>query len=59
MILSAGIIIVRQLEGKWFYLFLRAYNFWDFPKGEVEIGETPSQPLYGRFGKRPTRIPRA
>ena len=41
MILSAGIIIVRRVEEQWFYLLLRAYNNWDFPKGEVEDGETP------------------
>ena len=23
------------------YLLLRAYNYWDFPKGRVEEGETP------------------
>ncbi len=37
--LSAGIIIVRrQLDGPR-YLLLRAYNYWDFPKGLVEPGE--------------------
>lgn len=41
MLLSAGIIIVRHVEGQWLYLFLRAYHYWDFPKGEVEAGETP------------------
>lgn len=41
MLLSAGIIIVRKVHGQWCYLFLRAYNYWDFPKGEVEDGETP------------------
>ena len=41
MLRSAGIIIVRQVEGQWLYLFLRAYNYWDFPKGEVEEDESP------------------
>jgi len=41
MILSAGIIVVRQESGVWLYLLLRAYNYWDFPKGEVEEDETP------------------
>ncbi len=41
MILSAGIIVVRQEAGRWLYLFLRAYTYWDFPKGEVETNETP------------------
>lgn len=37
--LSAGIVIVRFDEGKPRYLLLRAYNYWDFPKGEVKPGE--------------------
>ncbi|MDD3620044.1 MAG: NUDIX domain-containing protein [Desulfobulbaceae bacterium] len=41
MILSAGIIIVRRVRGEWRCLILRAYTYWDFPKGEVEAGETP------------------
>jgi bis(5'-nucleosidyl)-tetraphosphatase len=41
MILSAGIIVVRRAEGCWLYLLLRAYDYWDFPKGEVEEGEKP------------------
>ncbi|WP_171973695.1 NUDIX domain-containing protein, partial [Wohlfahrtiimonas larvae] len=39
-IFSSGAIIVR-LENKSFrYLLLKAYNFWDFPKGQVELGES-------------------
>lgn len=41
MILAAGIIVVRRVAEGWRYLLLRAYNYWDFPKGEVEEGETP------------------
>lgn len=40
-ILSAGIIVVRQQDSRWEYLLLRAFRNWDFPKGEVEPGETP------------------
>lgn len=29
------------MKGEWRYLVLRAYTYWDFPKGEVEAGETP------------------
>ena len=43
MILSAGIVVVRRQEGEWKYLFLRAYRNWDFPKGELEPGESPLQ----------------
>jgi len=39
MIRSSGIVIVRKLNSRWQYLFLRAYHYWDFPKGKVEEGE--------------------
>lgn len=38
---SAGIIFVRNNNGKYLYLLLRSYNFWNAPKGHVETGETP------------------
>ena len=41
MILSAGIIIVRRNGAQWKYLLLRAFGYWDFPKGIVEPGEFP------------------
>ncbi|HSF46800.1 MAG TPA: NUDIX domain-containing protein [Burkholderiales bacterium] len=40
-ILSAGLVIVQR--GSCRYLLLRAYNYWDFPKGEVDPGEAPMQ----------------
>ena len=40
--LSAGVVVVRDEEGGWRYLLLRAYRYWDFPKGGVEPGETPA-----------------
>lgn len=39
--LSAGIILIRHTENGCRYLVLRAYNYWDFPKGEVETDEQP------------------
>ncbi|MDA8162377.1 MAG: NUDIX domain-containing protein [Desulfobacteraceae bacterium] len=39
--LSAGVVVVRPEAGKWMYLMLRAYSYWDFPKGIVEPGEGP------------------
>lgn len=36
---SAGIVPVRFMNGKPHFLLLRAYRFWDFPKGVVEPGE--------------------
>jgi bis(5'-nucleosidyl)-tetraphosphatase len=41
MTLSAGAVIVRRLQQGPRYLLLRAYNYWDFPKGIVEPGEEP------------------
>ncbi len=38
---SAGVVVVRMTPGGWRYLLLRAYRYWDFPKGEVEAGEDP------------------
>lgn len=38
--LSAGVVIVNG-EPAWRYLLLRAYRYWDFPKGRVEPDETP------------------
>ena len=37
---SAGVVILRRIDGDWHYLLLRAYQYWDFPKGLVEAGET-------------------
>lgn len=39
--LSAGVIVVRFVGGEPRFLLLRAYRYWDFPKGEVGAGETP------------------
>ena len=39
--LSAGVVVVRQANGSWLFLMLRAYRNWDFPKGLVEPGEAP------------------
>lgn len=37
---AAGVIIVRFFDEAPRYLLLRAYRYWDFPKGEVEAGVT-------------------
>ncbi len=39
--LSAGVVVVRQVDGVWHFLLLRAFTHWDFPKGLVEQGEDP------------------
>lgn len=36
---SAGIVVVRKENNNLFLLMMRAYNYWDFPKGKIEIGE--------------------
>jgi bis(5'-nucleosidyl)-tetraphosphatase len=39
--LSAGVVVVRRQAGEWRFLLLRAFRYWDFPKGAVEAGEAP------------------
>jgi 8-oxo-dGTP pyrophosphatase MutT (NUDIX family) len=39
--LSAGAVVVRRAEDGWRVLLLRAWNYWDCPKGMVEPGEDP------------------
>jgi 8-oxo-dGTP pyrophosphatase MutT (NUDIX family) len=41
--LSAGVVVVRKSGDSWWFLMLRAYRNWDFPKGVVETGEQPLQ----------------
>jgi 8-oxo-dGTP pyrophosphatase MutT (NUDIX family) len=40
-VLSAGVVVVRDNGDGWRVLLLRAYNYWDCPKGLVEPGEDP------------------
>ena len=39
--LSAGVIVVRRTPDGPRFLLLRSFRYWDFPKGQVEAGETP------------------
>lgn len=39
--LSAGVVVTRPCDDGVRLLLLRAYRYWDFPKGEVEPGEDP------------------
>jgi bis(5'-nucleosidyl)-tetraphosphatase len=39
--LSCGIVVARQQGDEWLTLLLRAYHYWDFPKGICEPGEQP------------------
>lgn len=41
--LSAGVAVVRETTSAPLFLLLRAWRYWDFPKGAVESGETPLQ----------------
>jgi bis(5'-nucleosidyl)-tetraphosphatase len=36
-------VVVRSAGESPRYLLLRAYRYWDFPKGEIEPGEDPLQ----------------
>jgi 8-oxo-dGTP pyrophosphatase MutT (NUDIX family) len=40
-ILSCGVVLVRDSDQGIVTLMLRAYNYWDFPKGVSEPGEDP------------------
>ena len=42
-ILSSGVVVVRWNRDHYEYLLLKAYNYWDFPKGVVEMDESPLQ----------------
>ncbi|MCX8048713.1 MAG: bis(5'-nucleosyl)-tetraphosphatase [Methylohalobius sp.] len=39
--LAAGIVVIRWVNRTPYYLLLRAFSYWDFPKGSVEPGELP------------------
>lgn len=38
---SAGIVPIFKENHEILFLLLRSYNYWDFPKGEVEKNEDP------------------
>ncbi|KFI22849.1 bis(5'-nucleosyl)-tetraphosphatase [Nitrosococcus oceani] len=38
---SAGVVVIRKTVNYCQYLLLRAYHYWDFPKGLVQPGEDP------------------
>lgn len=42
-VLSCGAVVFRWLDDKPHYLLLRAFSFWDFPKGLLDDGELPIQ----------------
>ncbi|MGH8370411.1 MAG: NUDIX domain-containing protein [Gammaproteobacteria bacterium] len=41
--LSAGVAVLRETSAGPSFLLLRAWRYWDFPKGAVEPDETPLQ----------------
>ena len=41
MVLSAGVVVIRREGESCRFLLLRVFDYWDFPKGEVEPGEDP------------------
>src|SRR5262245_22131505 len=36
---SAGVVVLRRHAADWRCLLLRAFAYWDFPKGRIELGE--------------------
>ncbi|QDK38003.1 bis(5'-nucleosyl)-tetraphosphatase [Bdellovibrio sp. NC01] len=59
-VLSAGVIPFLN-EKPLRFLLLRSYNYWDFPKGEVEEGEDPflaaQRELKEETGLEPYKFP--
>lgn len=53
-ILSAGVVVVRMEGGIPMYLLMRCFNYWDFPKGEVESGEEPLATAIREVGEETT-----
>lgn len=41
--LSAGVVVLRETSAGPLFLLLRAWRYWDFPKGAVEPSETALQ----------------
>jgi len=50
-LLSAGVVVRRATDDGWRYLILRAYNYWDFPKGEVSPDELPLETARREVGE--------
>ena len=40
-LLSVGAVLYRRSPGGPLFLLLRAFKYWDFPKGLLEVGEGP------------------
>lgn len=40
---SAGVIVIRFENDVPYFLLLRSFDFWDFPKGNIEDGENKIQ----------------
>jgi bis(5'-nucleosidyl)-tetraphosphatase len=38
---SAGVVVLRRRASDWRCLLLRAFAYWDFPKGRIEADEAP------------------
>ncbi|WP_084004133.1 bis(5'-nucleosyl)-tetraphosphatase [Cupriavidus pauculus] len=54
---SAGLIVMRQFDGQWRCLILRAYRNWDFPKGRPDSNEDLLEAAL-RETKEETGLPR-
>lgn len=37
---SSGIVVLRKEKNNFLVLLMRSYDYWDFPKGGIEINET-------------------
>lgn len=50
-VLSCGIVAIASRNGEPVVLLLRAYRYWDFPKGQVEADEDPFAAAVREFGE--------
>lgn len=48
---SAGVVLIRDQESQCRCLLLRAYRYWDFPKGKIEPDETPLEAAIREVGE--------
>jgi len=38
---SAGVVVVKESDEGYLFLMLRAYSYWDMPKGRIDSDEKP------------------
>lgn len=57
MIISAGVVPVKQTEDGWLFLMLRRDHYWEFPKGKQEQGEETLETAIRETCEETTLVP--